>query len=71
MRSSLRKVILERFGTQAACAEHVGISKQFLSDILAGRKFPGRETAKRLSDATDVDLDIILGVATPEREATS
>lgn len=40
--------IIEARGTQKAAAESLGVSSQFLSDILKGRRDPGKKILDKL-----------------------
>lgn len=40
-------------GSQTELARAVGTSKGYLSQITKGERFPGRELAKKIEDATD------------------
>ena len=40
--------IIEERGTQKAAAEFLGVSSQFLSDILKGRRDPGKKILDRM-----------------------
>jgi len=53
----IRKIekIIEERGTQTAAAEFLGVSSQFLSDILKGRRDPG----KKILDSLGLESSVV------------
>lgn len=43
-RQLLRRRILSKYDTLAACADDIGISRQALSNIVSGRSYPSAKT---------------------------
>ena len=58
--TSLRVFRAKRHWTQAAAAEHFGISHSYWCLIEARKRIPRPTIAKRLSDEIGIPLDVLL-----------
>ena len=56
----IRKIRKEKYLTQFALAEEVGISPNFLGDVERGVKSPSLETMVCIANVLDVSLDYLL-----------
>ena len=56
----IRKVRKEKYLTQFALAEEVGVSPNFLGDVERGVKSPSLETMVCIANVLDVSLDYLL-----------
>ena len=54
----LKKVRLEKYGTQSAVAEAAGISVQMYNFIECGARQPSVRTAKRIADVLGFDWQL-------------
>lgn len=49
---TLNQYISEEGLTHEACAQRIGISRSYLTEILSGSKMPGRKAIERIEAAT-------------------
>lgn len=56
----IRKIRKEKYLTQFALAEEIGVSPNFLGDVERGVKSPSLETIVCLANVLDVSLDYLL-----------
>ena len=56
----IRKIRKEKYLTQFALAEEVGVSPNFLGDVERGVKSPSLETIVCIANVLDVSLDYLL-----------
>ena len=70
-RSLLRQVVLERFGaSQTAASKAMGFSQGFLSELLSGKRNPGRKVLRGVTRACP-DLRADFGRLIAETEESS
>lgn len=56
----IRKIRKEKYLTQFALAEEIGVSPNFLGDVERGVKSPSLETIVCIANVLDVSLDFLL-----------
>jgi DNA-binding transcriptional regulator YdaS (Cro superfamily) len=70
-----KEIIIKSGQSQTAWAARLGITKSYLSSILAGKKQPGLDLAVRIQRATDGQILATSWVAedslTPEKDAAA
>ena len=58
-RAEVKRRIRARKGTQAALADHLGISAKHMSDILRGTVSPSPELAERIATAMGLRITVV------------
>jgi len=57
----LKQLIRQKYGSQSAFAEALGVSRQYVSQILGGEYEPSLERLVQFADLLNVSTDELLG----------
>lgn len=57
----IKVLIRQKFGSQSAFAEALGVSRQYVSQILMGEYEPSLERLVQFADLLEVSVDELLG----------
>lgn len=57
----MKVLIRQKFGSQSAFAEALGVSRQYVSQILMGEYEPSLERLVQFADLLEVSVDELLG----------